>query len=76
MPLLLVALAVTPPILLYQPSGDPSTQRQRLPPWQGFLHGLSVVIAVGAARFAIFDIIQWLSGSRPEVRGPPKPSGF
>ena len=67
MPLLLVALAVTPPILLYETPKEPSAQRQRLAPWKGLLHAGAVAAAVVAARFAIFDIIQYLSGARPEV---------
>ena len=67
MPLLLVALAVTPPILLYEAPKDPSAQRRRLAPWKGLLHAGAVVAAVAAARFAIFDVIQYLSGARPEV---------
>jgi len=69
-PMLAVALAVTPPILLYdeKPDGAAAAKRRRLPPWLGVLHALSVVAAVAAARFAIFDIVQWVSGARPEVR--------
>ena len=70
LPMLAVALAVTPPILLYdeKPEGAAAAKRRRLPPWLGVLHALSVVAAVAAARFAIFDIVQWVSGARPEVR--------
>ena len=67
MPLLLVALAVTPPILLYETPKDPSARRQGLALWKGILHAGTVAAAVVAARFAIFDIIQFLSGARPEV---------
>ena len=70
LPMLAVALAVTPPILLYdeKPEGAAAAKRRRLPPWLGVLHAASVVAAVTAARFAIFDIVQWVSGARPEVR--------
>jgi len=70
LPMLAVALVVTPPILLYdeKPEGTTAAKRRRLSPWLGALHALSVVAAVGLARFAIFDIVQWVSGARPEVR--------
>ncbi len=70
LPMLAVALAVTPPILLYddKPSANgASAKRRRLPAALGVLHAVSVVLAVAAARFAIFDIVQWVSGARPEV---------
>ena len=61
---------VTPPLLLYEPATDPASQRRSLAPWKGLLHALAVVAAVAVARFALFDMIQWLSSSRPEVRRP------
>ena len=71
LPMLAVALAVTPPILLYDDtpsSNGAAAKRRRLPAALGILHAVSVVAAVAAARFAIFDIVQWVSGARPEVK--------
>jgi hypothetical protein len=34
-------------------------------PWKGLLHAASVLAAVGLARFAVFDIVQFVSSSRP-----------
>lgn len=53
--------------LLPLPSGGPPlrTRRLRIMPWQGLLHACSVLVAVGLARFAVFDIVQFVSSSRP-----------
>ena len=34
-------------------------------PWQGLLHFLSVLLASLLARFAVFDIVQFVSSARP-----------
>ncbi|KAK9824524.1 hypothetical protein WJX72_011089 [[Myrmecia] bisecta] len=62
LPVLGVVLAVTPPLLLYR-TKEP--QRRRLKPWQGLAHAGSVIAAVGHARFAVFDIMQWVGAQRP-----------
>ena len=75
MPVLAIALAVTPPSLLYAAPEEANSKRRRLAPWKGLAHAASVVAAVLWARFAIFDNIHWLSGARPEVCHLPRPPG-
>ncbi len=66
----LLAVAATPPPLTADPSTlGPSAparpRRLRLAPWQGLLHVLTIAIAVLLARFAVFDVIQFLISARP-----------
>jgi len=67
LPSILLALASSAPFFLYgsgeQPHGG--KRRVRLQPWQGILNALCVVVTVGLARFAIFDVVQFLLSSRP-----------
>lgn len=65
-PILGLTLAVTPPVLL-QKSSEPEQQRRRhrLPAWQGLALASAVVLAVVAARFAIFDMLRLLLNRRP-----------
>ena len=54
------------PILAPIPGGpQPRARRLRILPWQGLLHVISVIVAVLMARFAIFDVVQFVSSSRP-----------
>eukprot|EP00887_Chlorella_sp_A99_P005591 scaffold1.g5591.t1 len=55
-PTLGLLLAASPPLLLQR--GPDLPRRRRLPPWQGLLMAAAVVLAVAAARFALFDIVQ------------------
>lgn len=43
----------------------PRARRVRLAPWQGLAHLLAVILAVGLARFAVFDVVQFLVGDFP-----------
>lgn len=64
-PMLGLALATTPPILVHiEKEGDTRAPR-RLPPWQGLGLTFSVVAATAAARFAIFDILKLVYNRRP-----------
>ncbi|KXZ48748.1 hypothetical protein GPECTOR_25g332 [Gonium pectorale] len=40
-------------------------RRLRLAPWQGLLHIVAVLAAVGLARFAVFDVVQFGLSARP-----------
>jgi hypothetical protein len=73
-PVLGMLLAATPPLLLHkagpsQPREEldhPGRERRhRLMPWQGLGLAAAVVLAVVAARFAIFDIAQFVLDRRP-----------
>lgn len=63
LPTTLLLLAASAPLYMYTP--DPNKRRIRLQPWQGWLHVLSVVISAGLARFAIFDVVQFVLSARP-----------
>ncbi|KAI3433444.1 hypothetical protein D9Q98_003258 [Chlorella vulgaris] len=73
-PVLGMLLAATPPLLLHkagpsQPREEldhPGRERRhRLMPWQGLGLAAAVVLSVVAARFAIFDIAQFVLDRRP-----------
>lgn len=61
-PILVVALAVSPPVLLQT---DNIHRQRTLLPWQGIGLAAAVVFSVIAARFAVFDILQFLLNRRP-----------
>ena len=62
LPTLGVLLAATPPLLLHRKD----LQRQRrLQPWQGAALAAAVVLAVLAARFALFDVVDFFLDRRP-----------
>lgn len=70
-PVLGVLLAASPPLLLHQ-AGAAERERlerpgrpRRLPAWQGAGLAALVVLSVVAARFAIFDIVQFVVDRRP-----------
>ena len=63
LPVLVLVQAITPPLLLAGP-----LQRKRLEPWRGLLHAANVALAVGLARFAIFDILA-VSVTPTQLRG-------
>ncbi|MEW5314894.1 MAG: hypothetical protein WDW38_006356 [Sanguina aurantia] len=49
-------------------SGSGSRSRgevEQPPAWQGWTHAASIVAAVGLARFALFDLVQWVLSARP-----------
>lgn len=63
LPTVILALATSAPLLLTKEplgsgAGPAARRRVRIPPWQGLLFALSVLIAVALARFAIFDVVQ------------------
>jgi len=68
-PVLLFALAVSAPLVLYPDSTagliGAHHRRAKLKPWQGILHAAMVVLTVVAGRFAVFDVIQWVTSSQP-----------
>ena len=65
LPTLGLALAASPPLLL-QLGGTPGLPRRRtLPPWQGLALAAAVLLAVAAARFALFDVVAYCLGRRP-----------
>ncbi|KAG2447194.1 hypothetical protein HYH02_007936 [Chlamydomonas schloesseri] len=47
------------------PSAPSRPRRLRLAPWQGLAHVLSVAVCVALARFAVFDVVQFLISARP-----------
>jgi hypothetical protein len=79
LPASLLALAASSPMFLYEPEHRPlphgafvppppqasRRHRTRLAPWQGLAHGVCTLAAVLLARFAVFDVVQYLSSSRP-----------
>lgn len=55
-----------PPGSPVPPASAPSRPRRlRLAPWQGLAHVLSVAVCVALARFAVFDVVQFLISARP-----------
>lgn len=65
-PVLGVALAVTPPILVHgEESGLAPRRRGHLLPWQGIGLATAVVFAVIAARYAIYDMLHMLLNRPP-----------
>lgn len=69
LPAVLLAMAALSPMFLYEPEvpqiGVTIRRRIRLAPWQGLLHIISVLGAVALARFAVFDLVQFVLSSRP-----------
>lgn len=61
-PVLGVALAVAPPLLLQK---DSLQRRRSLAPWQGLALAAAVGLSVVAARFAIFDMLRLFLNRRP-----------
>ncbi|GLI61232.1 hypothetical protein VaNZ11_003532, partial [Volvox africanus] len=63
----LLAVAATPPpgIASSPAAGLSRPRRLRLAPWQGLVHVVTVVVCVGLARFAVFDVVQFLISARP-----------
>jgi hypothetical protein len=72
-PVLGLLLAAAPPLLLHRVGSDRRIEldhpgrerRQRLKPWQGLGLMIAVVLAVVAARFAVFDIARFVLDRRP-----------
>lgn len=64
-PVLLVALSISAPAMLYEPVPGSVKRRRHLPAWLGLLHAASIAGAVVGARFALFDAQSWLSGRHP-----------
>ena len=62
-PALALALAVTPPLLLY--TRGPLARLSALPPWAGWAHAAAVIAAVAHARFLIYDLAALALGSHP-----------
>eukprot|EP00879_Flechtneria_rotunda_P012843 GHRR01013409.1.p1 GENE.GHRR01013409.1~~GHRR01013409.1.p1 ORF type:complete len:1004 (+),score=317.90 GHRR01013409.1:346-3357(+) len=50
---------------LYMYTTEQGKLRVRLGAWQGLAHVLATVVAVGLARFAVFDVVQWSALGRP-----------
>ncbi|EFN59471.1 expressed protein [Chlorella variabilis] len=72
-PVLGLLLAASPPLLLHRVGADRRVEldhpgrerRRRLKPWQGVGLAAAVVLAVVAARFAVFDIARFVLDRRP-----------
>ncbi|GLC46128.1 hypothetical protein PLESTB_001193000 [Pleodorina starrii] len=46
-------------------AGASRPRRLRLAPWQGLAHFLAILVCVCLARFAVFDVVQFLISARP-----------
>lgn len=65
LPTAVLLLAAGAPLYLYE-QPEPGKRRPRLKPWQGAVHVVVTVTAVGLARFAVFDVVQWAMLGRPD----------
>jgi len=63
MPVALLLLTAASPMYLHEV--PPGRRRFRLVPWQGLAHVAANVAAVLLARFALFDVAQWVMAGRP-----------
>lgn len=63
-PITLLLLAATAPMYVHKADAG-RRSRLRLAPWQVLLHVLACLLAVALARFAVFDLVQWLLMARP-----------
>ncbi len=60
----LLLLTAASPMYLHK-APDTAGRRLRSKPWQGLAHVLAAVTAVLLARFALFDVLQWVLMGRP-----------
>eukprot|EP00798_Chlamydomonas_sp_ICE-L_P014360 gene14360-20357_t len=63
-PTIILVLAATAPLFLYQHATS-GRRRLRLANWQALTHTVTVLLAVLMARFALFDLVQFLLAARP-----------
>ena len=63
MPTAVLLLSAASPLFLHEP--EYQKKKVRIAPWKGLVHALVTLVALGLARFAVFDVVAWAVMGRP-----------
>jgi hypothetical protein len=63
MPTAVLLLSAVSPLFLHEP--DYNKKKVRIAPWKGLAHVVVTLVALGLARFAVFDVVAWGVMGRP-----------